>query len=276
MNFFTPAELTANLVRSCKAKAELSLSRMLPLAILAGMLIAFGGAVTNTAGYDLSSFSMVRLVSGLLFPLGLGMVILSGAELFTGNCLMVLTLLEREITTAQMLKSWFWVYFGNAVGGLLVAAGCAFSGQLGYSAGKLAVFGIRLAAGKCALPFGNAVVQGFFCNLLVCLGVLLSGSAKDTLGKIAGAYLPVCYFVICGFEHCIANLFYIPVGLFAQMVPEYAQLAVAAGVDTAALNWGQMLFGNLIPVTLGNILGGTAVGLLFRAGHLSTIEARKV
>ena len=99
MNFFTPAELTANLVRSCKAKAELSLSRMLPLAILAGMLIAFGGAVTNTAGYDLSSFSMVRLVSGLLFPLGLGMVILSGAELFTGNCLMVLTLLEREITT---------------------------------------------------------------------------------------------------------------------------------------------------------------------------------
>lgn len=274
MNFFTPPELTANSLQAGKAKAALPLCRILVLAILAGMLIAFGAAVTSTAGHALGNVSAVRIISGLLFPFGLGMVLLSGAELFTGNCLMVLPLLEREITVAQMLRSWFWVYLGNVVGALLVAAGCAFSGQLDYSGGALAAFTIKLAAGKCVLPFGGAIVQGFFCNLLVCLGVLLAGSAKDTFGKISGAYLPVCFFVICGFEHCIANLFYIPVGIFAMMIPKYAQLAASAGIDTAALNWGGMLFGNLIPVTLGNLLGGVAIGFFFWAGHLHTVQVQ--
>ena len=119
---------------------------------------------------------------------------------------------------------------------------------------------MKLAAGKCALPVGNAVILGVLCNVLVTVGVLLSLSAKDLAGRVAGAWLPVAFFVICGFEHCIANLFYIPAGLFAQAVPAYAALAADAGLDLSALTWGNFLLRNLLPVTVGNILGGTAMG----------------
>ena len=185
-----------------------------------------------------------------------------GAELFTGNSLITISVLDRRCTLGQMLRSWVIVYLANLVGSLLVAAGCAWFGQMNYSGGALAVYTMKVAAGKCALPFQNAVVLGILCNFLVCLGVLMAMSAKDSAGRIISAFLPVCYFVLCGFEHCVANMYYIPAGLMAKAVPAYAQLAAERGLDLSALTVSNFVVKNLIPVTIGNILGGVILSCL--------------
>lgn len=267
MDLFTPKEYTANYAAAGRAKTQMPALKLFLLAVLAGFFIAVAGAVTNTAVHTIDNVGTARLICGLLFPFGLAMVVLTGAELFTGNTLISISVLDRQATAAGMLRNWGVVYLGNTAGAVLVAAACAYGGQLNYSGGQLAVFTMKLAAGKCALPVGNAVILGILCNILVTVGVLLSLSAKDLTGRVAGAYLPVAFFVICGFEHCIANLYYIPAGLFAKAVPAYAALAAQAGVDLTALTLGNFLLRNLLPVTLGNILGGTAVGALFWYCH---------
>lgn len=267
MGMLTPAEMIQTF---CAAGAKKCARGPLPtllLAILAGALIALAGAATNTAAHTAQAAGTIRLICGLLFPFGLAVVILTGAELFTGNCLIVVTLADRQAHAGAMLGNWAVVYLGNFLGAAAVAAGCAFSGQLDYSAGGLALFTMKLAAGKCALGFGGAVALGVLCNVLVCLGVLCAMTAKDVTGKILGAFLPVALFVLCGFEHSVANMFYVPAGLFARSVPAYARLALEAGVDLSALSWGNFLLHNLLPVTLGNILGGAGLGLLLWRGH---------
>ena len=190
------------------------------------------------------------------------MVLIAGSELFTGNCLISISLLDRQCTLAGMLRNWSIVYVSNFAGALLVAAGCAWFGQMNYSGGQLAVFTMKLAAGKCALPFQNAFVLAILCNFLVCLGVIIAMTGTDTTGRILGAFLPVSYFVICGFEHCVANMYYIPAGLMAKAVPAYAQLAAESGLDLSALTVSNFVVKNLIPVTIGNILGGVILSLL--------------
>ena len=248
-------------------KCRKSAMPMFLLAVLAGALIAFAGAATNTAAHTASGVGAVRLICGMIFPFGLGMVILMGAELFTGNCLIAISVLEKKATLSAMLRNWIIVYLGNFAGSVLVAATCAYTGQLNYSGGQLAVFTMKLAAGKCTLSFGSALVLGIACNVLVCLGVLCAMTAKDTTGKILGALLPVALFVMCGFEHSVANMFYVPAGLFAQTVPAYAELAAQAGLDLSALTWSNFLLHNLVPVTLGNIIGGSGIGILLWCGH---------
>ena len=260
MNFFTPGEIIDNYSKAGKVKAERPTGKLFALAVLAGMLIAFGAATANTATHSIADVSTAKIIGGLLFPFGLGMVILMGAELFTGNILIGISVLNKETTPAKALRNWWMVYCGNLVGALLVAIGCAWFGQLDYSGGGLAVYTVRIAAAKCAIPFPNGIVLGIFCNVLVCAGVLCSLSAKSTSGRILGAYIPVAFFVICGFEHCIANMFYIPAGLFALQVPRYAQAVVNAGIDISMLNWQNFFLVNLLPVTLGNILGGLLLG----------------
>ena len=256
----SPAEIAAKYAEVGAGKAKRSPPLLVVLGVLAGALIALGSAATNTAVYGIQDTWTARTICGLLFPFGLGMVVIMGAELFTGNCLITLSVLDKRCTFTQMLRSWVIVYLANFAGALAVAAGCAFFGQLNYSSGALAVYTMKVAAGKCAIPFGNGVVLGILCNLLVCLGVLMAMSAKDTTGKILGAFLPVCYFV--------ANMYYISAGLMAKAVPAYAQLAAESGVDLSALTLTNFLAGNLIPVTLGNILGGAALGWLMWFCHL--------
>lgn len=272
MNLYTPVEIVQNYISAGKAKCERTFGKMFVLAILAGLFIAAGAAFSSTAVHAIDNVGVVRLLSGLLFPVGLVMVILMGAELFTGNCLICTSVLHRQIPLLGMIRNWVIVYFGNFVGALILAAACAFSGQLNYSSGGLAVYTIKVAAAKCGLEFGPAVVLGIFCNVLVCAGVLCSLSAKDTTGRAVGAFIPVAVFVTCGFEHCIANMFYVPAGLFAAMNPEYAALAQSAGIDMTNLNWGNFLGGNLLPVTIGNIIGGVALGLALYYGLMKKRE----
>lgn len=272
MNSLSSIEITQSYAEAGKKKVERTLGKMFMLAFLAGLLIAFGGAVTNTAAHSIENVSAARMICGLLFPFGLVMVMLLGAELFTGNCMIPISVLEKKTTGGKMLRNWCIVYLGNFAGALMLAAGCAWFGQMDYSGGGLAVYTIKVAAGKCALSFQAGLVLGFFCNVLVCAGVLCSLSAKDTSGKILGAYIPVAFFVICGFEHCIANMYYVPAGLFAMQVPKYAQLAAKAGIDTSVLTWGNFFIRNLLPVTIGNILGGASLGVTMWAAHLKTAK----
>lgn len=268
MNLFTAPEIVKNFAAAGKNKAEMPVMKMLVLGILAGMFIALGGAVTNTASHSIEDVSTARIISGMLFPGGLSMVILMGGELFTGNCLIPISVFEKQTTVSKMLKNWVFVYLGNFIGAMLVAYGCAKFGQLNYSDGGLAVFTMKLAASKASVTAANGVVLGFFCNVLVCLGVLCSLSAKDTAGRIIGTIFPIAIFVICGFEHCIANMFYIPAGLFAAEVPAYAAKAAEAGLDLSSLTWGNFFITNLVPVTIGNILGGVFVAVMMWGGHI--------
>ena len=261
LNLFTSAEATENYANASVKKANIPVSKGILLSILAGALIAFPGAVTNMAGYGLSNNSIVRVVSGLLFAFGLGMVILSGAELFTGNTLMTIGVMDGRVKFAKMLKSWVIVYIGNFIGSILVAIICAKFGWVGAGNGDLAVYSMKVAVGKMTMPFMNALFMGILCNILVTLGVLFSLSAKDLTGRILGAYTPVAFFVICGFNHSIADMFYCTLGLFCKA--QYGAQAAAAGVAVENLTWGNYFLGNMLPVTLGNIIGGVAVGLLF-------------
>ena len=267
MNLFTPWENIENYANAGAKKSQRTFLRLFLLSIAAGMLIAFGGVTASTASFAVANVSIQRLISGLLFPFGLGMVVLSGTELFTGNCLIAISVLEKKTTIKKMLYNWVVVYFGNFVGAVIVAAGCAYFGQFDASAGALAVHTIKVAAAKCSISFPNGIVLGIFCNILVSLGVVLSLTAKDVAGRIMGAYLPVAFFVIGGFEHCIANMYYVPAGIFALSVPKYAELALTAGIDVSAISWANFVICNLVPVTIGNIIGGAGLGALLRYAH---------
>lgn len=264
----SPAEIAANYSAVAQNKVRLRALPMFLLAIMAGIFIALAGAGSSTAACSVAAPSLAKLVSALVFPAGLAMVVLAGAELFTGNNLLVISLLQREITLKAMLRNWLIVYLGNFVGSLLVAALVVYSHLFSNFFGALAVSAISTAAIKCSLTFGDAFLRGIGCNFLVCIAVWIAFAAKDVAGKLAGLYFPILLFVVSGFEHSVANMFYGAAGLFANGTAEYAALAALAGVDTAALTWGNFLLGNLLPVTLGNIVGGMAVGLVYWCCYL--------
>lgn len=264
MNLFTPAEIAKNYVNAGKGKVNLPISKMFLLAIMAGAFIAIGGISSTTAAVSVPLPSVAKFLSACIFPGGLTMVLLAGSELFTGNCLLTIPLLEKEITVSQMLKNWIVVYIGNFVGSLLVASGIIFSHTASLFSNQLAVSIISTAAGKCTLSFTDALIRGIFCNFLVCLAVWVSMAVKDAAGKVIALFFPIVMFVVCGFEHSVANMYYIGAGLFAKMVPEYAQAAVEAGVNVDAVSVGNFLVTNLIPVTIGNIIGGgVCVGCVY-------------
>ena len=263
MNLFTAAETTANYANAGAAKAKLPVSKMLLLGILAGFLIGFPSCVTNMATYALDNNSTIRMVSGLLFAFGLGMVVITGAELFTGNTLITISVLDKKATLAGMLRNWVFVYIGNFVGSLVLSFICAQFGWLSAGSNALAAFSMKLAVGKMTMPFQNAFFMGVLCNILVTIGVLLSLSGKDGVSRFIGAWAPVMFFVTCGFNHSIADMTYCMLGLFAKNIPAYVEAAESAGVALESLTWGNYFVGNLIPVTLGNLVGGVCVGALF-------------
>lgn len=260
MNLFTAAETVSNYAGAGANKAKLPISKMLLLGILAGFLIGFPSCVTNMATYALDNNSTIRMISGLLFAFGLGTVIISGAELFTGNTLITISVLDKKASVAGMLRNWVFVYIGNFIGSMLLSLICAKFGWLNAGSNALAVGSMKVAVGKMTMPFQNAFFMGILCNILVTLGVLLSLAGKDGASRFIGAWVPVMFFVTCGFNHSIADMTYCMLGLFAKGNAAYVEAAKAAGVAIENLTWGNYFLGNLIPVTLGNIVGGVAVG----------------
>lgn len=263
---FTIKEALGNYIKGCEGKVKFTITDLMIKAMLAGMMIAFGAAGSSVAAHAIPNVGVARLVAGCVFPVGLMMVILTGAELFTGDCMMAMGCYEKRFSVAKLVKVLVLVYVGNLIGSVALAAGIYYSGQLNYSAGLLGAYTIKVALGKCTLSFGTALVSGILCNILVCAAVLLAACAKDVIGKLFSAFFVIMLFVTCGFEHCVANMYYIPAGLMAKLNPDYVAVAIEQyGLDAAAiekLNLYNFFITNQIPVTIGNILGGMVfVGL---------------
>lgn len=234
---------------------------------LAGVLIAIAAIATCSVAYQIGDSGLAKVATALLFPFGLGLVIFMGAELFTGNCLMPIGVLEKKISFQGMLVNWLWVFLGNLVGSLVVVFSYATTYMLESGGGKLAVYYMQIAATKCNLDWMDGFILGIWCNVLVCIAVLNATGARDPVGKALGGLMPVSLFVMAGFEHCVANMCYIPMGIMAAMNPTLGALAMDAGVNVSSLTVGQFITNNLIPVTVGNTVGGVLIGLLIWYSH---------
>lgn len=256
-----PAQVAELMLVGMTGKSKLPLVKMFLLGILAGAFIAFGAEASSLAAHNVTQVGIQRLIMGCVFPVGLIMVVLLGTELFTGNCMMVAAVADNRVKLAMLLRNWIVVYLGNLIGAALIVLLVSATGQLGYSSNGLAVLTIKTAAAKTGLSFGAAFAGGILCNALVCIAVLLAMASKSIIGKIAGIWFPIMAFVLSGFEHSVANMYYIPAGIFASMNPAYAAAAQEAGVNMANLNALGFL-GNIVPVTLGNIVGGAVIALV--------------
>lgn len=252
---YTPGEIAENYIQIGKKKAAMQADKMFLLAVMAGIYIAVAGCGASTAACTIGG-SAGKLIGACVFPAGLTLVLLAGSELFTGNCLLIIPVLKREISVSAMLRNWGIVYLGNFAGSVFVAWMVVNSHQLSLFDGQLAVTAVNTAVAKVSMPFADALLRGILCNLLVCLAVWVSFAAKDVTGKVIGLFYPILVFVVCGFEHSVANMFYCPAALFALGHPEYARLITA---DVSSLTWGSFILKNLVPVTLGNILGGAVL-----------------
>lgn len=261
---FTPGEVAKNVIGIAKTKANLSVSRMIALGIMAGMFIGLAAVGSNTVSCTVQSGSIAKLLCGCVFPGGLTMVLLAGSELFTGNSLMIIGVLEKEVKVSAMIKNLIFVYIGNFIGSIVIVLLAYYGGQYDLFGGALAVNTIKVAVAKSSLSFGKAVCLGILCNFLVCIAVWISFAAKTVGGKIAGLFFPIMMFILCGFEHSIANMYFIPAGLIANTNPAYHAAAIEAGVNVGNLTAGNFLINNLIPVTLGNMIGGMVlVGCMY-------------
>lgn len=262
-NMFSIKEAVNKYVAGCEGKVNLSAQKLFIKALFAGMMIGMGAAASSVAAHAVENVGLARLAAAVVFPVGLMMVILMGAELFTGDCLMIMGTASRKHTVNQLVKTLVIVYIGNFIGAALLAVAIAACGQLDYSAGLLGAYTIKVAMGKVSMSFGKALISGVLCNILVCAAVLMAGCAKDVTGKLLVSFFVIMLFVTAGFEHCVANMYYITAGLVARMNPAYVQTAMAEYGYTAdalsALNIQSFLAGNLLPVTIGNIIGGMVI-----------------
>lgn len=247
-------------------KAQYKFGELFARAILAGAMIAFGAEASNVAAHGIADVGLARTVAGAVFPIGLMMVILMGAELFTGDCMLVIGVAEKTISVKKLILMLITIWIGNFAGGALIATLTYFSGQYNYSGGGLGAYTIKVAVGKTGLSFGTAFVSGILCNILVCAAVLMAMCAADVAGKLFASFFIIFAFVISGFEHCVANMYYITAGLICKMNPGYMNVAAEkyglSAEQLGSLNIKSFLVNNLLPVTLGNIVGGALlVGL---------------
>ena len=237
------------------AKAGLDAQRTFVLAVLAGAFIALGAvfATTVMAGGSELPFGVARLLGGLAFSLGLILVVVAGAELFTGNNLVVMAWASRRVTTARLLENWALVYLGNFVGALGTVVLVHLGRQYEQGGGAVGATALQIAEAKTSLGFVQAVALGALCNALVCLAVWLSYSARTVTDKILAVVPPITAFVAAGFEHSVANMYFIPTGLLLEDEVE------ATGLTLEHLTLEAFLLDNLLPVTIGNVIGGAVM-----------------
>lgn len=274
--FNSPAQVLDANMKAGENKAKLPLLKCILLGIMAGAFIAFGGASSSAAVHNIANQGLAKALAGCIFPVGLMMIVLVGGELFTGDCLMITGVVNKKFSVLSMIKTLVIVYFSNMVGAVIIALLVYYSGLLDYTNGALGAYTIKVAYGKVTMAPVREICSGILCNILVCVAVLMAGAAKDIAGKVWAIFFPICAFVIGGWEHCVANMFYIPAGIIAAANPDYAAQAeelygITAQQMAANLNIGGFV-SNLIPVTIGNILGGMVfVALPLYAIHKSKI-----
>ncbi len=256
-------------------KAEMPALTMFTLAVMAGAFISLGaifattvsaGGMSVTAADGVVAFNtglpygVTRLLTGLVFCLGLILVVVGGAELFTGNNMIVMAWASKKVSTYALLRNWGIVYAGNFVGAIGTAILMLWSKQYMFGSSSVGVAALKIAVGKSSLEFWQALALGILCNALVCLAVWLTYSARSTIDKIMAIIFPITAFVAAGFEHSIANMYFVPYALFIQMFdPEFVASVADKVPGLENLTWNAFFLNNLIPVTIGNIIGGAVL-----------------
>ena len=243
-------------------KAALPFWRLFALAVLAGAFVALGALFATTTAADSAAlpYGVARLLIGLAFCIGLILVVVGGAELFTGNNLIVMAWASRKVSTAALLRNWGIVYLGNFVGSLGTAALVFLSKQYANGGGSVGEAALKIAASKMHYGFIQALALGALCNGLVCLAIWLTYSARSTADKILAIIFPITAFVSASFEHSVANMYFVPYALLIKAFdPAFVTSLADKAPDLSALTWGNFLLKNLLPVTLGNIIGGAGL-----------------
>jgi formate/nitrite transporter len=249
--------MAQKVLRTGVSKANLSVSHALALAVLAGAFIAMGAAFATLAMTQTGlGLGPTRVLGGVTFSLGLILVVVAGAELFTGNNLVAMAWASRAITTRRLLRNWALVYAGNLLGAVASAALVFWSGVWASSSHASGLTAVAIGVSKAELGFGEAFARGVLCNALVCLAVWLCQSARSTTDRILAVIWPITAFVALGFEHSIANMYFIPFAMLLRSDPGLAAAADLQGIPLEPLDLSGFA-ANLVPVTLGNIVGGT-------------------
>lgn len=254
-------------------KASDKAMRIFLLAVFAGVMTSFGAALSGIAAYSLQN-SAAKLAGGLIFSFSLIMVIWAGAELFPGNCLIFISVLERKATAGGMFRNLAIVYFGNLVGTFMTAYLLNSVGYLDMGGGALAVYMIQTAVFKSSHSWIDAFVRGIGCNILICVAVMAATSTKDSVGKFVASLVPVATFVMIGLENSVANMYFVSLGILADMNPGYHAAVLAAGTDTSILTLKSFAVDMLVPVSLGNLAGGVAFAALMWYAHRPAPEAK--
>ncbi len=264
-----PADMARKSEQIGVAKVNIGPFRMFALAVLAGAFISMGAVfattVTTGAAGEMS-YGVAKLLGGFAFCLGLILVIGAGAELFTGNNLIVMAWAGGKVSTGKLLKSWVIVYLGNFVGAILSAVGLFLTGQFAFNQGAVGLNALNIANGKMQYGFWQAIMLGVFCNGLVCLAVWLAMGGRSVTDKILAIIFPITAFVAAGFEHSVANMYFIPIGLLIKSGAPASFWAETGKTtaDYADLTWSNFFLVNLLPVSIGNIIGGVLlVGLAY-------------
>ena len=251
LDAYSPAEIQAKVEVLGVKKARMPFLASFMLSVVAGVGIGLGGLFFCIVLADATlSFAVQRVLGGIVFSLGLALVVIGGAELFTGNCLIVMAWANRQIKTSEILRNWSIVWIGNLVGALALVFMVFMSHHMAMNNGAVGAAVLKLAVGKIAPDFTTIFFKGVLCNLLVCLAVWMSYAGRSVTDKMVGLVLPVALFVAAGFDHCIANMYFLPL---AWVVAHTGQ--VPAGMDVSAITLSGIAH-NLIPATLGNIVGG--------------------
>jgi len=255
----TPATIADTLTRTvCRQKTRESILRLTVLGFFAGVYIGFGAQLATMVTHDLAGVigvGVAKLISGAVFSVGLMLVVIAGAELFTGNNLILLSVLDRQVRIQKLLRNWGIVYFANLVGSLLLVLLMYESGLWKTNGALVGAKALLIANAKVNLTFLEAFTRGILCNWLVCLALWIAVSARAVVGKVFAILFPIMAFVASGFEHSVANMFFIPMGL---VLKGQATVVSTAGLTGALSNLtiGKMIVRNLVPVTIGNIIGG--------------------
>lgn len=236
-------------------KSKLSVLQMVILGILGGSFVALGGYSAAVASHSIENFGISKLVAGTVFPVGLMMILIGGGELFTSNTMLFVGWVDGKISLKKMFRNWFFVYFSNLIGSIIIAYLVFASGGLDVNGGKLGAYALKVASYKGGISFYKAFTSGILCNILVCIAVCMAYASKDVIHKIFAIWFPIMAFVVAGYEHCIANMYYFSIGLFAKTNPVYAEIGHFSPEKLSHVTIPSMIK-NLIPVTLGNIVGG--------------------
>ena len=258
-----PGDVLQDMLRAGTKKNNTDFTSLILKAIFAGMFISLSAASSSAAIYGIENTGLAKTLAGVIFPVGLMMVIMLGGELFTGNCLIFFSRMNGESSTADVTRILFLVYIGNLIGAVFIAFMVFGSGQFDYSGGMLGAFTIKVAVTKATANPVRLFISANLCNILVCLSVLMANACKDVVGKMLAAFFPILAFVVGGYEHCVANMYYIPAGILAATNEKYRQIAMDSyGItleQLQSLNLKTFFIDNLVPVTLGNIVGGVVL-----------------